>query len=315
MKIMKTYSKYIVGIILFLSSITVSYGQQDPMYSQYMFNIQAYNPAYAGTWESIGVMALGRYQWVGFTGNPETKTFTIQAPLRNENIGLGLSVINDNVGFEQRFALFSDYSYRLKVGSGAFLRLGIKAGFTNYQNDLSKYTLYVPGGVHDPSFDGVIERKLMPNFGVGAFLSSQYYYLGFSVPKMLKNDFESGIENYTTSYEIRHFTLIGGYVFNLSESLKFKPSFITRYVAGSPIVGDINANFLLKEKFWIGAMVRSVGEYGFNAQFIINRKLRLGYAIDFDTSRIRSYNDGVHEIMVSYELNFVRTRYTSPRYF
>lgn len=280
-----------------------------------MFNIQAYNPAYAGTWESIGIMALSRLQWVGFTDHPETNTLTIQAPLRNENIGLGVNVIDDQVGLEKRFAIFADYSYRLILKEGVYLRLGLKAGFTNYENDLTQYNLYVPGGTHDPAFDGVVDKKFMPNFGVGAFLHSEKYYAGFSIPKILQNDFELGIENYNTNFEMRHFTLIGGYVFDLSEPLKFKPSFIARYVKGSPVVGDLNASFLFKEKFWIGAMARTNGEYGFNAQFIVNRKLRVGYAYDFDSSRIKSYNDGIHEFMLSYELNFLKTNYTSPRYF
>jgi len=316
MKMIKNISKYAISLLLFVSSVTASYGQQDPMYSQYMFNIQAFNPAYAGTWKSIGLMALGRYQWVGFDGYPQTQTFTIQAPLRKENIGLGLSVISDKIGQEDRFAVFSDYSYRLILDDGVYLRFGLKAGFTNYQNNLSNYQLYVPNGGHDPAFDGTIDKKFMPNFGIGAFLSSERYYMGFSLPKILQNDFENSVVNYATNYELRHWTLIGGYVFDLGQAVKFKPSFITRYVAGSPIVADLNASFLIKDKFWIGVMGRSAGAFGFNMQFIIDKKLRLGYAFDYDLSNsLRSNNDGTHEIMVSYELNFVKTRYTSPRYF
>lgn len=307
--------KYIIGLLVLLAVAKGSYGQQDPLYSQYMFNVQAYNPAYAGTWQSIGFMALGRYQWVGFDGGPETQTFTIQSPMRNENVGLGLSVINDRIGEEKRFAVFSDYSYRLKLDQNVYLRLGIKAGFTSYQNDLSKYITYTSVDDHDPAFDGVIEERFMPNFGIGAFLHSPSYYVGLSVPKMMQNDFEQGPEKIKTELEMRHFTLIGGYVFELSESLKFKPSFITRYVKGSPVVGDLNASFLLNDKLWLGAMVRTVGEFGFNTQFVINNKLRLGYAVDFDTSQIRKYHNGTHEIMVSYELSSVKTRYASPRYF
>ncbi|MGQ8335230.1 PorP/SprF family type IX secretion system membrane protein [Sunxiuqinia sp. A32] len=312
---MKTISKYIIVSFLFVSAALSSFGQQDPMYSQYMFNIQAYNPAYVGTWESIGMMALGRYQWVGFDGGPETQTFTIQAPLRSENVGVGLSVINDKIGFERRFALFADYSYRLKLDNDVFLRFGLKAGFTNYENIFSRYTTYTPNGQHDPSFDGVIEKKLMPNFGLGAFMHSPKFYVGFSIPKILQNDFELGVENYTTAFEFRHITLIGGYVFDLSDAVKFKPSSIARYVAGSPVVADLNLSFLFKEKFWLGAMVRSIGSFGLNTQFIINEKLRLGYAVDFDMSNLRSYHDGIHELMISYELSFSKTRYTSPRYF
>lgn len=315
MKMIKNISKYAISLLLLVSSVTTSFGQQDPMYSQYMFNIQAYNPAYAGTWESIGIMTLGRHQWIGFEGEPKTYTLTIQAPLRKKHVGLGLSIINDEIGFEKRFAVFADYSYRLKVSDVISLRLGLKAGFTNYENNLYDYTLYIPGGGDDPAFQGVIDKKFMPNFGVGAFMYSDKFYAGFSIPKILQNDFENEVDDYTTNYELMHMTLIGGYVISLSDVVKFKPSFIARYIAGSPIVADINASFLFAERFWIGAMYRTAETFGFNTQFIINKKLRLGYAIDFNTSDISSYNDGIHELMVSYELNFVKTKYTSPRYF
>lgn len=315
MKTIKNLSKYVLGLLLLASSVTISLGQQDPMYSQYMFNIQAYNPAYAGTWESIGMMTLGRHQWVGFTGGPETYTFTMQAPLRKKNVGVGLSVISDNIGKEKRMAVFSDYSFRFNISHDVSLRLGLKAGFTNYDHNLYDHTVYVPGGGNDPAFEGVIDKKFMPNFGVGAFLSSDKFYAGFSIPKILQNDFELGTDNYDTSYELRRMTLIGGYVFGLGEVVKFKPSVIARYFAGSPIVADVNASFLFADRFWIGAMYRTAEAFGFNTQFIIGQKLRLGYAIDFNTSNISSYNNGIHEVMVSYELNFLKTKYTSPRYF
>ncbi len=312
MKTLKFSMKYIVGLLGLTFWAVASYAQQDPMYSQYMFNVQSYNPAYVGSWQSIGMMALGRYQWVGFEGNPETHTFSIQAPLKNENVGLGLSVINDKVQFINRFALFSDYSYRLKLADQVNLRFGLKAGFTNYEHNLARHVTHTGG---DESFAGEVVRKFMPNFGLGAYLYAPRYYLGFSIPKMIQNDFELGIADYEASAEIRHFTLIGGYVFNLSEPLKFKPSFIGRYVEGAPVAFDFNASFLLKEKFWLGAMIRTAGQFGFNTQFIINEKLRLGYAVDFDISKMRSYSDGTHEVMISYEFNLTKDIYTSPRYF
>jgi type IX secretion system PorP/SprF family membrane protein len=246
MKTLKTIATCIVSLFLVVVSVRSAYSQQDPMYSQYMFNIQSYNPAYAGTWESIGIMALGRQQWVGFNQAPDTYTFTIQAPLRSKNVGLGLTVIQDDIGFEKRFGLFGDYSYRLKMKEGVYLRLGVKAGITNYSNNLMKYTTYPD---LDPSFNDIIDQKYMPNFGIGAFLSSDRYYLGLSVPKILKNDFELGATDYKTEYAIRHFFLIGGYVFDMSKVVKFKPSFNLRAVTASPVVADINASFLFADRF------------------------------------------------------------------
>lgn len=319
MKAMKYLTKLAVSVVLLVSTTFSSFGQQDdPMYSQYMFNIQAFNPAYVGSWECIGFMVLGRYQWVGFDGAPETHTFTVQAPLRNERVGLGLSVISDNIGKEKRLAFFTDYSYRLKVGDEASLRLGLKAGFTNYRNNLSRYK---PIETNDPTFQGEISEKFMPNAGVGIFLSAPRYYFGVSIPKLLKNDFENGVEDYKSDVEYRNMNMIAGYVLDLGESVKFKPSVMFRHSESLPFVYDLNASFLFKEVFWLGGMFRSTSwkgsgsAIGANVQFIISQKLRLGYAYDMDMGDIGSYGNGSHEIMISYELRSLVKSFTSPRYF
>ncbi len=319
MKAMKYLAKLAVSIVLLVSTALSSFGQQDdPMYSQYMFNIQAFNPGYVGSWECVGFMVLGRYQWVGFNGAPETHTFSVQAPLRNERIGLGLSVINDVIGKEKRTAIFTDYSYKLKLNNEANMRLGFKAGFTDYRHVLSEHVIIDPS---DPEFEGEIRERFMPNIGVGVFVSAPRYYLGFSIPKLLKNDFEYGANKYKTDYEFRNMNLIGGYVFDLGSYTKFKPSFMLRHSEALPFVYDLNASFLFKEKFWLGGMFRSTSwngagsTIGANVQFIISEKLRIGYAYDLDLTDLGSYGNGSHEVMISYELRSLVKSFTSPRYF
>lgn len=317
MKMMKCLAKYTAGVILFFSTFLASYGQQDdPMYSQYLFNIQAFNPAYVGSWECVGFMLLGRYQWVEFDGAPETHTFSVQAPLRNERVGLGLSVINDVLGREKRLSVFTDYSYKLQLGNDVGLRLGLKAGFTNYRHLLTEHVIVDPG---DPAFEGDIREKLMPNVGIGLFLSSPRYFAGFSIPKLLKNKFEN--QDYTTDYEFRNLDLIGGYVFDVGSMVKFKPSFMARHSESLPFVFDLNANFLINERFWLGGMVRSTSwdgggsVLGLNVQFIINQKFRIGYAYDKGLNDMGYYSNGSHEVMLSYELRSFVKSFTSPRYF
>jgi type IX secretion system PorP/SprF family membrane protein len=302
-----------ISLAGFFFAALTSFGQQDPDYTQYMFNQQSMNPAYVGSWESIGFMALNRKQWVGFDGSPSTQTFAFQTPLQRENIGLGLSVVNDQIGYEKKFSVSADYSYRLKLNDDLSLRLGMKAGFTNYSNDLTKYQLD-SHNQPDQMFQGEIDQKFMPNVGIGAFLHSKKFYLGLSVPKLINNEFRSN-ENFSTYAEMRHFFLSGGYVFDLGENVKFKPTFLAKATLGSPLQLDLSGNFLIKEKFWLGAMLRTGDAYGFIAQWVFNKKLRIGYAIDFTTTNMRNYQDGVHEIMISYELTFLKTRIPSPRYF
>ena len=290
----------------------LSKGQQDPMYTQYIFNLQTVNPAYVGYWQTTGVTLLTRDQWVGLNGHPTTQTFSFQTPLRNENVGIGFNVVIDKVGLEKRLLVNLDYSYQIHLSENTSLRFGLKGGFTNYTNNLSQYVQSDP---NDPLFQGTVENKFMPNAGVGLFLSSEKYYLSLSLPKIIENKYQSNVNNFSTTSEVRHFFFGGGLLLNLSQNIKFKPSFMTKSVAGAPFEYDLSLNFLLAEKFWIGAMYRSGDAVGGIAQWIISNKLRFGYAYDFTTSGLRNYQKGVHEVMISYEFVYSKRRYISPRYF
>ena len=303
-----------LGILIMVIAANASFAQQDPMYTQYLFNTQTINPAYTGTWESLSFMVLARQQWTGWDGAPQTYTFSMQAPMRNEKVALGLNVISDNVGKEKRFGLYGDYFYRLKMSEETYLRMGLKAGFTNYSNNLQEYEL-LPG-VNDPLFQGEVRNKFIPNFGAGLFLYSPRYYVSLSVPKMLHNQIEGdNPNNFSLQAELRHYFLEAGLVFDLGEDVKFKPTFLTKATMGAPVEFDLTANFLLREKLWLGAMYRTNDAYGFIAQWIFNNKLRVGYAIDFSTTKLQNYHSGTHEIMVSYELNSLKELVVSPRYF
>jgi len=307
-----------LGILLIVAASLTSNAQQDPMYTQYMFNTQTINPAYAGTWEALSFMVLARQQWVGLDGAPQTYSFSMQAPLKNERVALGLNLISDKVGIEKRFYMFADYSYLVKIKEKTNLRLGLKGGFTTYNNDLNAYQTY-DKGLTDPSFQGVINNKFMPNFGVGAFLYNKKYYVGFSIPKIINNKFDNDLDNYSVESEIRHYYLMAGLVFNLGENLKFKPTMLTKATfssnTGAPVELDLTANFLIKEKIWLGAMYRTGDSFGFIAQWIFNKKLRIGYAYDITTTNLQNHNNGSHEVMVSYELRFLKEKIVSPRYF
>ena len=261
-------SKTLVLLLLILF-IKMGYTQQDPIFTQYQFNTQTYNPAYAGTWKSLGFLVLGRNQWTGMEGAPQTYTFSLQTNTKNDKVGLGINLINDKIGLENRFGLFGDYSYGLKINAFSILRLGVKFGVSNYRNDLSAYNQYP--GQQDPTLMGDIENHYLPNFGVGAFMYAEKYYIGFSIPKILENSIEDENSSlYQT--EVRQFYLMGGYVANFSESVQFKPTFLTKAIVGAPIQFDISANFLLAEKVWLGAMYRVGDAFGFIAQWIFDKQ-------------------------------------------
>jgi type IX secretion system PorP/SprF family membrane protein len=303
----------ILGTILLLFVNGIIYAQQEPIYTQYNFNTQVINPAYAGTWDNLGFLVLGRHQWAGMDGAPKTYTLSVQSPTRFQNVSVGMNIVSDRAGFENRTSANIDYSYRLQLNNQNFLRLGLKGGITSYTVNFSDYVGY-PGDPADPMFMGEIDKKIMPNFGIGAYWYSNDYYLGFSVPKIVQNDFESNYNNYSTSAELRHMYLTGGYVYKFSEDVQFKPAFLTRMVWGAPAIFDLSANFLLREMVWLGANYRFSNSFGFIAQWIFDHQLRIGYAVEFTTAQIHSFHSGTHEVMVSFELSD-RRKWSSPRMF
>jgi type IX secretion system PorP/SprF family membrane protein len=313
MKILNKVKKAALALLI-LSGPLYSIGQQDPMYTQYIFNLQTVNPAYAGTWQTIGFMALTRHQWVGMDGHPTTQTFSFQTPFISQNVGVGMNIVHDKLGSERRIMVNFDYSYKVKISGSTDLRFGLKAGITNYNNDVNSLNPY-PDGISDPSIIGIVENKFLPNVGFGLFLSSPKYYLSLSLPRLIQNSFQDNNANFSKMSEARQLYFAGGMVFTISDNVKFKPTFMTKTVVGAPFQVDLSANFLLAEKFWIGGMYRSGDAFGAIAQWVINSKFRVGYAADFTFTDLKSHQHGVHEVMISYEISYLKRKYVSPRYF
>jgi type IX secretion system PorP/SprF family membrane protein len=288
------------------------HAQQDPMYNQYMFNTLAFNPGYAGSADVLTIMALSRHQWVGFEGAPATQTLLAHTPLKDPALALGFTLINDKAGPVRQTSLFGDFAYRIQVTEDSRLSFGLKGGFNIHQADLASLATVVddPANVN-------IQGQLQPNFGFGMFWHSPLWYVGLSAPKLLQNDVEVATSSMvlSTSQERRHYFLMGGYVMDIDQDFKFKPSVMLRVVAGAPLSLDLNANFLMRERIWFGAMYRVGNAFGLMGQYQINDQLRAGYAFDLTTTRIGAYNAGTHEIMVSYDLRFIQGRTISPRYF
>lgn len=310
MKRLKTY-------IIFLTVLTGSLlarGQQDPIFTQYMFNNQAVNPAYAGMWEKTGFISLVRKQWLGIDKSPFTQMVSFHSPLNNEYVGIGLNIINDRFAYEERLSVFADYAYELLITPENRLRLGMKFGFMNYQNPLTRYKLY-PDGLFDPAFQEDIDLKFLPNFGVGAFYYGENFYLSFSIPKLVKNDFSANRMNYSTMAEVRHVYLSGGYVFDLNPFLKFKPTMMMRAVMNAPVQIDLSANFLINEKLWLGAMVRTGDALCFVAQWIFDNNIRIGYAMDVTFTEIYRQQNGTYEFTLSYSVDFYGRSYVRSKYF
>ncbi len=297
---------------LLIMSAFLCNGQQDPLFTQYMFNTLSINPAYAGHADVIEANLIHRSQWVNFEGAPRTQSFTLHAPLRKENLGLGGTILNDRTGPTSQTGVFLDASYKVIMNKSS-LAFGLKGGLNLYQAEL---TALNPVDGSDPIFQSDLVNEPLVNFGFGMFWSSQRWYVTASLPKLLNNELiDETLPQFELNDERRHFFLGGGYVFNLNNYVKFKPTFLARVVDGAPPTGDVSANFLFYDKFWAGAMFRTGDAVGMIFQYELNNKLRFGYAYDYVISDLNSFSGASHELMLGVDFGEPNRGEKSPRYF
>ncbi|QNJ98274.1 PorP/SprF family type IX secretion system membrane protein [Constantimarinum furrinae] len=309
---------YITLIILILLGSFTSMAQQDPQYTQYMYNTQVVNPAYAGSREALSFGALYRTQWVGFEGAPKTGTFTVNTPIGAlQNMGLGLSIVRDELGPAIESNVNIDYSYWINTSDNAKLAFGLKAGLDLLDVDFTKLNIF---DSNDPRFQNNIDNKLQPQIGAGLYYYTDNFYAGLSVPNFLttKHFDESSIANTsveTVAAERLHYFLIAGYVFDVSDNLKFKPATLVKAVSGSPLQWDVSANFLLYDKFTVGAAYRWSAAMSAMVGFQASDEIFIGFGYDYQTTDIEDYSDGSYEIMLRFDLFKKPERVLTPRFF
>ncbi len=318
MKNLNIYHKIAALISLTLWSLQ-GFAQQDPQFTQYMYNMSVVNPAYATA--DQGILNLGglyRTQWVGIDGAPKTGTFFAHTPV-NDKIELGLSFTNDNIGdVVNENNIYADFAYVLPVSLEGKLSLGLKAGFTFFNANFDGFILQSGDVSTDIAFNENVS-KTFPNLGIGAFYFTDNYYLGLSAPNMLSTkhlENENGIKS--TGVQNVHYFITGGYVFDINENLKLKPAFMGKAVKGSPFALDITANVLINERLEAGLGYRLGDEVSALVNFRITPELRIGYAYDYTTSNLGNFNSGSHEIFILFDVdlfNFKSGYDRSPRFF
>ena len=297
----RNFKYYFVLIGIFLVSTLVK-AQQDPQYTQYMYNMNVINPAYAT--DNSGVINLGglyRTQWVGAVGAPKTATLFAHSPIA-KRVEMGVSFINDAIGdVVNENNIYVDFAYVLPVSEKNKLSFGIKGGATFFNTNFSGFQFT------DPDFDFAFENNInevFPNVGSGTFLFGENYYLGLSAPNLLTTkhiNSKNGIK--TTGVEEIHYFFTGGYVFDLNSNLKFKPAFMTKAVSGAPLSVDVTTNFLINNKLELGAGYRFDDSVSGLVNFYVLPNLRVGYSYDYTLSNLGRYNSGTHEIFLLFDLD------------
>ncbi len=271
--------------------------QQKAMFTQYMFNGLVVNPAYSAIDETLNITALARQQWVGFKGAPNTQTLTVHSPIKQSNTSAGIILMRDQIGEVIREnGAFATLAHRVQLQEGTYLALGVNGGIGKY---VGEYSLTgSASAATDPVFGD--QNSLRGNFGVGLMLFSDKFYAGISSPFFYYRDL-GGEAPSETAYK-PHYIMQGGYLVDLGPELKFKPNVLVKYVSGSPVQVDVNANFLLKETIWLGGSVRSMDSFDVLAELQLTPNIQLGYSYDFTTSRLAKVEKGSHEIVLNFRL-------------
>ncbi|RAV27756.1 PorP/SprF family type IX secretion system membrane protein [Sinomicrobium soli] len=297
-------------LVLGLLVTGMSFAQQEPQFTQYMYNTMSVNPGYAGTRGTTSIFGLHRRQWIGLDGAPKTSQFSIHAPISYKGHGLGLSIINDEIGPSTDTYVNASFSYKLRVGYDTWLNLAVMAGGSSLVVDYNRLDIY---DKDDPNLTGRLS-KFSPNFGAGAYLHSEKWYVGLSVPAMLETHFYDDVKQ-SVARERMHFYLIGGYVFDLGNTVKFKPATMVKAVSGAPLSVDLTANFLLYDRLTLGAAYRWDAAVSALAGFEVTPGLQIGYAYDRDTHSLGNYNSGSHEIFIRFDFTSLKSRMIYPRFF
>jgi type IX secretion system PorP/SprF family membrane protein len=287
----------------------LSYAQQDAQFTQYMYNTININPAYAGSRGALSMFALHRTQWVGLDGAPVTNTVSLNTPINNSNLGLGVSLVNDKIGPTTENAISADLSYTLQTSETWKLSFGIKATANLFDLDASKLN---PVDATDPSLQNY--SKFSPNIGAGLYLHSDNAYVGFSVPNFIQTNRYDDNEVAIFKEKISYY-LIAGYVFNFNDYIKFKPAMLTKMVEGAPLQVDVSGNFMFYDKLMLGVSYRWSASVSAMVGFQITDGLYIGYGYDRETTNLDNYNSGSHEIFLRYELFNNISKITTPRFF
>ena len=307
---MKKITNFLVVFTILLTGVV--YGQQDPHYTQYMYNQNILNPAYAGSRGDLSIGLLGRTQWVGIEGAPDTQTLNIHSAI-GSGVGLGLSVIHDQIGPVEESNLALDVSYTLPVSESGNLAFGVKGSFSFMNVGLFSQTDIID------DTDVVFRedyKDSYPNVGAGLYYYTDKFYAGVSVPNILENySYTLNGHLFEDVSDSMHWYGTLGYVFDLDTNLKLKPSAMFKMVKGAPISIDLNASLFINELFEVGLSYRDGDSIDALLGVQASPNIRIGYAYDYTLTNLGNYNSGSHELMLLFDLDFAKKHIKSPRFF
>jgi type IX secretion system PorP/SprF family membrane protein len=288
--------KNIIVVVLALFYSAGLLAQAEVQYSQFIFNKLAFNPAYAGSKETLTLGAIYRHQWQGVNGAPRTFSAYTHAPFSGGKSGAALAITSDRIGIVENSYIDLSYAYRIPLGQGK-LSLGLQTRFEYSQIDWLKTELVTPD---DNVIPGGESGRTGVNFGTGVYYSTSNFYVGLSAPQLLRNNLYTDNSGVQSAAILQSYYLMGGVVTRVSENVLFKPAMMISYSPNAPFELDLNASFLFMNAFWLGATYRLGDSMDAVMQFQLSPQLKLGIATDFTLSELRNYTDGSFEVSLEY---------------
>lgn len=306
----KSILKNLVTLVALCIGLQV-FPQQDPQYTQYMYNTMVINPAYTGSKGYTTITGLARTQWVGFKGAPDTQTLGYETQLGFSRVGLGVALSNDKIGPSSEISLDGNISYSIQASDNGNLSFGLKLGGRFLSINPTKGN----AKDKDDSELPIINNKFLPTIGAGIYYYTDKFYVGASVPNFIRTEhYDDTLNGGNVGVERFHIFGIMGYVFSLSESIKFKPASIVKAVSGAPLSLDVSGNFLFNEKFVAGLAWRWDDSIAVLLGLQVSDRFYIGYSYDLTTSNYSNYNSGTHEVILRFNI-FRDGGIVSPRFF
>ena len=303
MKALFTYRIYFFfGVILLLNNATI--GQQLPIFSQYLLNDYAYNPAVAGSKDYYDVKSNHRYQWVGITDAPRTYTLSINGPSKNKKQGFGGLLYTDHVGPTRRTGFQASYTYHINLNDDIRLGMALSAGLLEWKLDGHKIELY---DLSDQVLVNNVMRSIVPDAKFGFMVYHKKWHVGGSVPNLLASQLSfSNTTNTGLSKLKPHYYLNGGYIFDVNSDFTIEPSCMIKIVSPAPVQLDIMTRVVWKKQLWLGLAYRTMDAASAMLGYLFKQNILIGYSYDFTTSNLRNYSSGTHELM--FGVRFVRSK-------
>lgn len=306
----------IVFLLLFFSVFEKqAEGQEYPWSLQYITNMHTINPAYVGMWDRSGLMLSTKSNWVGISGAPLSQYLGYFTSIKDQKSGVGVSLQRIRIGGEKRLFLTGDYSFQVRTDMYHYLRFGLRAGIVNFDNDLTDYQLY-PDKIPDSEFTNDVKLYYMTTFGLGAVFFTNDYYISLSAPQIISNTFQVNRSNYSSLEDFKTIYLSGSYVFKMNNNIRFRPNMLVAATIGKPVYVDLAGLVYLPSNLQLGLNLRSNGMVCFSGQYTFMNNIKIGFAADYAViSDIRKFQLGTYEVLIGYDFNIYKRKYTRPNYF